>query len=76
MGVIYYVIPIVLNKPPYSRALAELQFWLVTFGFLAFLLALIIAGFMQGQGWLNGQPEVIVLPSCTSGTSCAPSPAA
>ena len=63
MGVVYYVVPIVLNKPPFSRSVAELQFWLVTVGFLAFLLSLIIAGFIQGQGWLNGQPEVILLPS-------------
>ena len=62
MGVVYYVVPIVLNKPPFSRTLAEMQFWLVTVGFLAFLLALFIAGFLQGQNWLNGVPEVLVLP--------------
>jgi cytochrome c oxidase cbb3-type subunit I len=63
MGVVYYVVPIVLNKPPFSRSVAELQFWLVTIGFLAFLLSLTIAGFIQGQGWMNGQPEVVLLPS-------------
>ena len=35
MGVINYVMPIVLNKPTYSRTLAELQFWLVSVGFIA-----------------------------------------
>jgi len=62
MGVIYYVIPIVFNKPPYSRSLAELQFWLVTVGFVSFFIALVIGGFLQGQNWLNGIPEVLVLP--------------
>lgn len=63
MGVVYYVVPIVFNKPPFSRTLAELQFWLVTVGFTAFLVSLTIAGFLQGQSWLNGVPEVLVLPS-------------
>ena len=31
-------------------------------GFIFFLLSLTIAGFLQGQNWLNGVPEVIVLP--------------
>jgi cytochrome c oxidase cbb3-type subunit I len=63
MGVVYYIVPIILNKPPYSRSIAELQFWLVTVGFLAFLLSLIVGGFLQGQGWLSGIPEVNILPS-------------
>lgn len=62
MGVIYYMVPHVLGKPPYSRALAEWQFWLVTFGFLLFFTSVTIAGFLQGQSWQNGTPEVNVLP--------------
>jgi cbb3-type cytochrome c oxidase subunit I len=62
MGVVWYIVPIVLNKPPYSRTLAEMQFWFVTIGFLAFLLALFVSGFLQGQNWLNGVAEVLVLP--------------
>ena len=62
MGVIYYMIPHILGKPPYSRGLAELQFWLVTIGFLAFFTSLTIGAFVQGQNWLNGVPEINVLP--------------
>jgi cbb3-type cytochrome c oxidase subunit I len=62
MGVIYYMLPHILNKPPYSRALAEWQFWLVTGGFLLFFTAMTGAGFIQGQNWLNGVNEVLVLP--------------
>ncbi len=62
MGVIYYMLPHILGKPPYSRTLAEWQYWLVTFGFLLFFTSLTIAAFIQGQSWLNGQPEVNVLP--------------
>ena len=62
MGVIYYMLPHIFNKPPYSRAMAEWQFWLVTFGFLLFFTSLTIAGFVQGQNWLDGVSEVQVLP--------------
>ncbi len=62
MGVVYYIVPQILSKPPYSRALAEWQFWLVTFGFLLFFTSLTIAAFVQGQNWMNGIPEVNVLP--------------
>ena len=63
MGVLYYVIPHVFNKPVYSTGLAELQYWLITFGFLLFFTAVTVAAFVQGQGWLTGQPEVNLLPS-------------
>jgi cbb3-type cytochrome c oxidase subunit I len=63
MGVIYYVLPHVLNKQPYSQALAEYQYWLATLGFLLFFAALTIGAFIQGQGWLTGANEALVLPS-------------
>jgi cbb3-type cytochrome oxidase subunit 1 len=62
MGVIYYILPNALGKPPYSRSLAEWQYWLVTVGFLFFFLSLTIGAFVQGQGWMMSQPEVNVLP--------------
>ena len=61
MGAINYMIPLIVSKPPYSAAIAEFQYWLVTSGFLLFFTALTIAGFVQGQSWMSGQPEVNVL---------------
>jgi cytochrome c oxidase cbb3-type subunit I len=63
MGVIYYVLPHILNKPPYSRALAEWQYWLVTVGWMVMLIALSGGAFVQGQGWMTGLNEVLILPS-------------
>ncbi len=63
MGVVYYVLPHVLNKQPYSETIAEYQYWLATLGFLVFFSTLVIGAFIQGQGWLTGQNEVLVLPS-------------
>ena len=62
MGLIDYIIPQVLKKPLYSARLAEWQYWLIVIGFLGFFWALTIAGFIQGQAWLRGIPEVNVIP--------------
>ncbi|MCA9986156.1 MAG: cbb3-type cytochrome c oxidase subunit I [Anaerolineales bacterium] len=62
MGMIDYIIPQVLKKPLYSAKLAEWQYWLIVIGFLGFFWALTIAGFIQGQAWLRGIPEVNVIP--------------
>lgn len=63
MGVIYYMVPHVMQKPPWSKTLAEYQYWLVTIGFVIMLIALSGGAFLQGQGWMTGQNEVLVLPS-------------
>lgn len=62
MGMIDYILPQVLKKPLYSTKLAEWQYWLIVIGFLGFFWVLTIAGFVQGQSWLRGIPEVNVLP--------------
>ncbi|MCB0186937.1 MAG: cbb3-type cytochrome c oxidase subunit I, partial [Caldilineaceae bacterium] len=62
MGFIDHIIPQILHKPLYSARLAEWQYWLIVIGFLGFFWALTIAGFIQGQSWLRGVPEVNVLP--------------
>lgn len=62
MGLIDYIIPQVLKRPLYSTRLAEWQYWLIVIGFLGFFWALTIAGFIQGQSWLRGIPEVNVIP--------------
>ncbi len=62
MGIIDYIIPQVLKKPIYSSKLSEWQYWLIVIGFLGFFWALTIAGFVQGQAWLRGIPEVNVIP--------------
>jgi cbb3-type cytochrome c oxidase subunit I len=63
MGVVYYILPHIQDKPMWSRALAEWQYWLVTVGFIVMLLALSGGAFVQSQGWLTGVNEVLILPS-------------
>jgi cbb3-type cytochrome c oxidase subunit I len=62
-GVINYMLPYIWEKQGWSRALAEWQYWLVTFGFVIFFFALVVGAFIQGQGWMIGQPEVNILPT-------------
>lgn len=62
MGAIYYIIPVGLRRRIYSPGLAEVQFWLVTGGFLLMMLSLQIGGLIQGAMWLNGDTVYKVLP--------------
>lgn len=62
MGLIDYMVPQILKRPLYSRRLVEWQYWMIVIGFLGFFWSLTIAGFIQGQLWLRGVPEVNVLP--------------
>ena len=63
MGVLYYMLPHIMNRPVWSQALGEYQYWLVTVGWSLMLLALSGGAFVQGQGWLTGANEVVILPS-------------
>jgi cbb3-type cytochrome oxidase subunit 1 len=62
MGVIDYCVAQIYRRPLWSRTLSEWQYWLVTIGFTGFFSALTMAGFIQGQSWAAGVPEVNVLP--------------
>lgn len=62
MGAIYYIIPVTLRRRIYSPGLAEVQFWLVTMGFLLMMLSLQIGGLIQGAMWLNGDSVYKTLP--------------
>ena len=62
MGMIDYIIPQIFKKPLYSNRLAEWQYWLIVIGFLGFFWSLTIAGFIQGQAWMRGIPEVNAIP--------------
>lgn len=49
MGLIYYVLPRVLGRDVYSRALAGASFWLSTVGVLGFFGSLVILGIIEGN---------------------------
>ena len=62
MGAIYYIIPVTLRRRIYSPGLAEVQFWLITFGFLLMMLSLQIGGLIQGAAWMQGATRAGHLP--------------
>jgi cytochrome c oxidase cbb3-type subunit 1 len=62
MGSIYYLLPLVLKRPLYSRRIADTQYWLMLLGTLGIFLPLTFAGLIQGEAWRNGEVVYRVLP--------------
>jgi cytochrome c oxidase cbb3-type subunit 1 len=48
-GITYYVLPRVLQRPVYSRALSNVSFWLTVFGVFGFYCVLIPIGVVEGS---------------------------
>ena len=59
---VYYVLPRILERPLYSKLLADLQYWLILIGVTGFTVVLTIAGLVQGNAWYNGETVYRVLP--------------
>ncbi len=49
----YLMIPVLVRRPMYSRKLMEWHYWLTIIGMSIFMVALWIAGLIQGQNWLT-----------------------
>ncbi len=62
IGGMYYVLPRILERPLYSKLLADLQYWLILIGVTGFTVVLTIAGLVQGNAWYNGETVYRVLP--------------
>ena len=50
-GMIYWLLPRLFQAPLYSKKLAELHFWVGTFGILLYVVAIYSAGVTQGLMW-------------------------
>ena len=50
-GMIYWLLPRLFQTPLYSKKLAELHFWLGTFGIILYVVAIYSAGVTQGLMW-------------------------
>ena len=49
MGLFYYVLPRLLERPPYSALLSEASFWLSSIGVGVFFTSLVILGLIEGN---------------------------
>jgi cytochrome c oxidase cbb3-type subunit I len=58
----YLITPRITGRPIYDRRLADVQYWLITFGLVGFHLILSTAGLIQGHSWLNGEAIYRTLP--------------
>ena len=59
-GLIYFIVPQLVGRPLYSRKLMEWHYWLTTGGMTVFMVALWIAGLIQGQNWATNSVPFIV----------------
>jgi cytochrome c oxidase cbb3-type subunit I/II len=50
-GMIYWLLPRLFQAPLYSKKLAEIHFWVATFGILLYVVAIYSAGVTQGLMW-------------------------
>jgi len=50
-GMIYWLAPRLFQAPLYSKKLAELHFWIATFGILLYVASIYSAGITQGLMW-------------------------
>jgi cytochrome c oxidase cbb3-type subunit I/II len=50
-GMIYWLLPRVFQAPLYSKRLAEVHFWLATFGMILYATSIYSAGLTQGLMW-------------------------
>jgi len=62
MGTVYFLLPLVLGRPLYSKRLADTQYWLMVLGALGIFVSLTFAGLIQGEGWLKGEVVYRLLP--------------
>ncbi len=50
-GMIYWLLPRLFQTPLYSKKLAEVHFWIASFGILLYVVAIYSAGITQGLMW-------------------------
>ena len=57
IGCIYALIPPLFGRQMYSKALVEVHFWTATIGIVLYIVAMWIAGVMQGLMWRAVNPD-------------------
>lgn len=58
MGITYYLLPKLMERPIYSKRLVNHTFWWITLGTTGFYSTLMFFGIWQGMLWLD-QPEKV-----------------
>ncbi|MBX3212494.1 MAG: cytochrome-c oxidase, cbb3-type subunit I [Labilithrix sp.] len=56
-GMFYFLVPRLAGRPLYSRRLADLHFWIGTFGILLYMVAMWVSGVNQGLMWRALSPD-------------------
>lgn len=56
-GMLYYLVPKLWKTEIYSAKIANMQFWIATFGLLLYVISMWVAGITQGMMWMAVSPE-------------------
>ncbi|MBX3220589.1 MAG: cytochrome-c oxidase, cbb3-type subunit I [Labilithrix sp.] len=56
-GMFYFLVPRLAGRPLHSRRLADLHFWIGTFGILLYMVAMWVSGVSQGMMWRATNPD-------------------
>ena len=56
-GMFYFLVPKLAGRELYSKKLADLHFWLGTFGILLYVVAMWVSGVTQGMMWRALNPD-------------------
>src|SRR6185503_2779912 len=55
-GMFYFLVPKLSGRPLHSRRLADVHFWIGTFGILLYIVAMWVSGITQGMMWRAMNP--------------------
>lgn len=59
-GILYWLIPLLYNKPLFSKKLSHFHFWIATLGILFYAIPLYWAGFTQSLMWKDFTPDGVL----------------
>ena len=59
-GILYWLIPLLYNKPLFSKKLSNFHFWIATLGILFYAIPLYWAGFTQSLMWKDFTPDGVL----------------
>ena len=56
-GMLYYLVPRLWKVGLYSSKLANMQFWMATFGLILYIISMWVSGITQGMMWMAISPD-------------------
>jgi len=62
MGIMFYLIPKITDKPLFSKKLMDITWWVTILGYTIFMMGMMLAGLVANSGWFAHLTVAQVLP--------------